>query len=188
MNVFIIGAQASGKMTVGQELAKLTGAKLFHNHQSIDFTLELMDEFSPEMMELNSYIVFGVLRTFARLNRPIISTGLVDFNVPEQVEFLEIIQDIFHQYQREILFVELDTSLEERLRRNRTENRLKHKPLKRNILVSERDILATASRCHYTAATSPASLKHYYKLNNTELSAHESAQLILQKLKDIENI
>lgn len=37
MHVFIIGAPASGKMTIGQELSKLTGATLFFNHQPIDF-------------------------------------------------------------------------------------------------------------------------------------------------------
>jgi len=34
--VIIIGPHAVGKMTVGQELAKLTGLKLFHNHMSIE--------------------------------------------------------------------------------------------------------------------------------------------------------
>ena len=30
--IMICGPQAVGKMTVGQELAKLTGYKLFYNH------------------------------------------------------------------------------------------------------------------------------------------------------------
>ena len=34
--VTIIGPQAVGKMTVGQELAKITGLKLFHNHMTIE--------------------------------------------------------------------------------------------------------------------------------------------------------
>lgn len=34
--VLIFGPQAVGKMTVGQELAKITGLKLFHNHMTID--------------------------------------------------------------------------------------------------------------------------------------------------------
>jgi shikimate kinase len=38
--VLIFGPQAVGKMTVGQELAKITGLKLFHNHIIKDkFTL-----------------------------------------------------------------------------------------------------------------------------------------------------
>lgn len=34
--VILFGPQAVGKMTVGQELAKQTGFKLFHNHMTID--------------------------------------------------------------------------------------------------------------------------------------------------------
>jgi shikimate kinase len=34
--VLIFGPQAVGKMTVGQELAKITGLKLFHNHMTIE--------------------------------------------------------------------------------------------------------------------------------------------------------
>ena len=37
MNFYmLIGPQAVGKMTVGQELTKITNLKLFHNHMSID--------------------------------------------------------------------------------------------------------------------------------------------------------
>ena len=34
--ILIFGPQAVGKMTVGQELAKITNLKLFHNHMTID--------------------------------------------------------------------------------------------------------------------------------------------------------
>ena len=51
MHIFIIGAPASGKMTIGQELSKLTGATLFFNHQPIDFALEIYQDFTEEMWE-----------------------------------------------------------------------------------------------------------------------------------------
>lgn len=34
--VIILGPHAVGKMTVGQELAAITGLKLFHNHMTIE--------------------------------------------------------------------------------------------------------------------------------------------------------
>lgn len=37
--VFIVGPPAVGKMTVGHELARRTGLKLFHNHHTIDLAL-----------------------------------------------------------------------------------------------------------------------------------------------------
>ena len=41
--VVIFGPPAVGKMTVGQELAKLTGLKLFHNHMTIELVLNFFD-------------------------------------------------------------------------------------------------------------------------------------------------
>lgn len=130
MHVFIIGAPASGKMTIGQELSKLTGATLFFNHQPIDFALEIYQDFTEEMWEFVRGINFSFLGTSARNHRSVILTGVIDFSNQYQLMYLKDIQDLLNEYHQEILFVELETSLEERLRRNRTENRLKYKPFK----------------------------------------------------------
>ena len=39
--VIILGPHAVGKMTVGQELAKITDLRLFHNHMSIELARKL---------------------------------------------------------------------------------------------------------------------------------------------------
>ena len=39
--VLIIGAGAVGKMTVGQELAKITDLKLYHGHMCIEMVIEI---------------------------------------------------------------------------------------------------------------------------------------------------
>ena len=39
--LIIAGDAAVGKMTVGQEIAKRTGLRLFHNHMSIELVLEV---------------------------------------------------------------------------------------------------------------------------------------------------
>ena len=41
--VLIIGPQAVGKMTVGQELEKITGYKLFYNHMTIELLTKIFD-------------------------------------------------------------------------------------------------------------------------------------------------
>ena len=40
--VFLIGDAAVGKMTVGQELMKITDLRLFHNHMTIEPVLEIL--------------------------------------------------------------------------------------------------------------------------------------------------
>ena len=39
--VFILGDTAVGKMTVGQELMKITDLRLFHNHMTIEPVIEI---------------------------------------------------------------------------------------------------------------------------------------------------
>ena len=186
IHVFIIGAPASGKMTIGQELSKLTGATLFFNHQPIDFALEIYQDFTEEMWEFVRGINFSFLGTSARNHRSVILTGVIDFSNQYQLMYLKNIQDLLNEYHQEILFVELETSLEERLRRNRTENRLKYKPLKRYFEVSEREILETDKTNQLNSQKQPSALHHYLKIDNTNLSAEEVAKQIQEKMKTIE--
>ena len=46
--VLLFGPQAVGKMTVGQELAEITGLKLFHNHMTIDLVSNFFDYSTEE--------------------------------------------------------------------------------------------------------------------------------------------
>lgn len=186
MNVLLIGAPASGKMTIGHELETLTGAKLFHNHDSIDFALRLMGDYSPEMLELNTAITLAVYEAFAKSGRFVIGTVMLDFDNADHVSFLEYVQMLFHQNKQAILFVELETSLEEQLRRNRTEHRLLHKPLKRQVEISEREIRETADTWVFNPETPPDFIDHYFKLDNSNLSAQEAARLIVDRINFIE--
>ena len=115
-----------------------------------------------------------------------ILTGVIDFSNQYQLMYLKDIQDLLNEYHQEILFVELETSLEERLRRNRTENRLKYKPLKRYVEVSEREILETDKTNQLNSQKQPSGLHYYLKIDNTNLSAEEVAKQIQEKMKTIE--
>ena len=41
--IMIVGPQAVGKMTVGQELSKITNLKLLHNHMTIELLTKIFD-------------------------------------------------------------------------------------------------------------------------------------------------
>ena len=186
MHLFIIGAPASGKMTIGQELSRLTDATLFYNHQAIDFALEIYQDYTEEMWEFVRGITFSFLGASARNKRSVILTDVIDFSNQYQLMYLKQIQNLLDDYHQDILFVELETSLEERILRNRTENRLKHKPLKRHIEVSEREILETDKTDQLNSQKRPSGLHHYLKIDNTNLSAEEVAKQIQEKMKTIE--
>ncbi|MDG3131536.1 AAA family ATPase [Streptococcus suis] len=185
MNLIIIGAQASGKMTIGQEVEKRTELVLFHNHESIDFVTKFFP-MSTEARELINDIRMRFFETSAKTELGLIFTVVIDFNDQTDVSFLENIQNIYHSMNQKVLFIELETDLQERLRRNVTENRLEHKPWKRNIEWSEKDILDTVKFANFNPEYAPTQLKYYHKINNTNLSANEVAQLIIQKMKELE--
>ena len=186
MHLFIIGAPASGKMTIGQELSRLTDATLLYNHQAIDFALEIYQDYTEEMWEFVRGITFSFLGVSARNQRSVILTDVIDFSNQYQLMYLKHIQNLLDNYHQDILFVELETSIEERIRRNQTENRLKHKPLKQHIEVSKREILETAKTLQLNSQHQPNELHHYFKINNTNLSAEEAAKQIQNKMNKIE--
>ncbi|MFD0845286.1 AAA family ATPase [Streptococcus saliviloxodontae] len=183
MNIVLIGAQAAGKMTIGQELEKMTDLTLFHNHETIDFVIKFLPR-TEESVALIHKIRFEFFETFSKTGQQMIFTVVIDFNDPEDVQYLEDIQKIFQKNGQSVAFVELETDLQERLRRNKTENRLKHKPSKRDLEWSEKDILDTVAFANFNPEVAPENLKSYIKINNTHLSAEETAQLILQKIQN----
>ena len=56
--VHLIGNAAVGKMTVGQELAKITGLRLFHNHMMIEPVLEIFGAWRPDVTQRLRQVIF----------------------------------------------------------------------------------------------------------------------------------
>ncbi|MDE7106029.1 MAG: AAA family ATPase, partial [Anaeroplasmataceae bacterium] len=133
--VLIFGDSAVGKMTVGQELCKITDLRLFHNHMSIEMVLEVFGSFHQDAILKLRNVIF---EEFAKTdNYGLVFTFMWAFEEQEDWDIVKGITDIFEQQNAEIYYVELDASLEVRLERNKTENRLKNKASKRNIELSE---------------------------------------------------
>lgn len=89
--------------------------------------------------------------------------------------------NIFKEKGGECYFIELETTLEERLRRNKTENRLLNKPSKRNLEWSENDILKTIEKYRMNSYEGEIKYENYLKIDNTKLSAEETAKIIKEK-------
>lgn len=137
--VIIFGPQAVGKMTVGQELEKLTGLKLFHNHMTIELVSQFFDYGSPAGKRLVGLFREEIFEEVAKSDLPgLIFTYVWAFDLPADGEYIEHISRIFEAQGGEVYYVELEADLEERLIRNRDPHRLLHKPTKRNVARSEK--------------------------------------------------
>jgi hypothetical protein len=75
--VVLHGRPAVGKLTVAQELARLSGWRLFHNHLVVDALLAVFDFGSPPFIELRERIWHDV---FARASASAVPALLFTFN------------------------------------------------------------------------------------------------------------
>ena len=177
--VIICGPQAVGKMTVGQELTKITDLKLLHNHMTIEVLTKIFDYSKETFRKLNINFRTQIFEEFSKSNEyGMIFTTCWDFDVEEERKIIENWMSIFEKNGGECYFIELETTLEERLKRNRTENRLANKPSKRDFEWSENDILKSVEKHRLNSNPGEITYKNYLKIDNTNISAEDVAKMI----------
>ncbi len=174
--LILFGPAAVGKMTVGKELADLTGLKLFHNHMTIELIIQFFDFGTPPFHRLVSGFRRRILEEVAQSDLPgLIFTFVWALNEPEDREFIDSLTHIFTQVDGEIFYVELQADQAVRLERNKTEYRLSQKPTKRNLEFSENNLLEMDEHYQLNSDGDFFYDKNYFKIDNTHLSARETA-------------
>lgn len=183
--VIIIGPHAVGKMTVGQELAKITGLRLFHNHMSIELSLKLFDFGTPGYRALNETIRKTVFEQFATGDLPgLIFTYMMDFDDPGEFLYLQDIINLFSSHGADCHVVELCADFDVRIERNKSDNRLAHKESKRNTEWSEREMRHTSMEHRLNSREGEIlPFESYIKIDNTHLSPAEVAEIIKEHFK-----
>ena len=173
--LFIIGSGAVGKMTVGQELMKITGLRLFHNHMTIEPVLEVFGYKDGKVIDELREVIF---RAFAASdNEGMIFTYMWAFDMQSDWDYIEHVKDVFRPYGTEFYYVELVAPLEERLKRNATENRLNNKASKRDVEASTNRLLGE-EKYRLVSFEGEIPFENYLRIDNTALSAEETARLI----------
>lgn len=178
--ILICGPPATGKMTVGQELQKLTGYKLFHNHMSLELVNQFFDFGTPNFKNLDKLIRFGIFEEVANSDiEGLIFTLVWAFDMKEDEEYVDEIIRVFDKRNPTICIAELECDLEERLKRNRHENRLKNKPTKRDVEASEKRLLYHDKKYRMNTLEGELPSKSIFKIKNTHLTAKETAEKII---------
>ena len=174
--VFLIGDAAVGKMTVGQELMKITGLRLFHNHMTIEPVIEIFGRYDGKTISEIRDVIF---RNYAASdNYGMIFTLMMDFDLPSEWEYLEHVKRIFEPYGTEFYYVELIAPQEIRLQRNMTENRLKNKPSKRDLETSNRRLISDDHNHRCVSYEGEITFDHYLRIDNSEKEPDEVARII----------
>ena len=182
--LFIFGAHAAGKMTVGQAVARKTPMKLFHNHMTIEPVIELFGAYNGAVTERLRQVVF---EEFAKTdNYGLIFTFIWAFDEPHDTQYVRWLTKLYQDTGAQVDYVELLCPQEVRLLRNRTENRLKEKASKRDVALSEMRMLSseTRHRCNSDEGEVLEKLgippECYLRIDNTELSPDEAAEIIVR--------
>lgn len=176
--ILLFGPQAAGKMTIGQELEKSTGFKLFHNHMTIEL-LHPFFGFSKEMFRLSDLIRTEMFKTLAvSETKGIVFTYVWAFNMKEDWDFVQRVCKIFESAGNEVYFVELEAELETRVERNKEASRLEQKPTKRNVAESERELRASMETLRLNSVEGEIERENYIRIDNTDLKPDEVAKLI----------
>ena len=183
--IIILGPHAVGKMTVGQELMKITDLRLFHNHMSIELTRKLFSHGEKEWRILNETIRSTVFELFAKGNfHGLIFTYMCAFGIQEEIDYLTDIISLFQSNGANCYVVELCADFDVRLARNKSENRLLHKESKRDLDWSEAEMRATSAKYRLNSYDGEAlPFKNYLKLDNTNLNPDEVANTIKKYFK-----
>ncbi|MEK5530406.1 shikimate kinase [Viridibacillus sp. FSL H7-0596] len=182
--VVLFGPQAVGKMTVGQELEKITELKLFHNHMTIELVNPFFEYGTKEGNRLVSLFRQEIFEEVSKSNLyGLIFTYVWAFDLQADWDYVNEISNIFESKGGTVYFVELEADFEERIDRNQSPNRLEHKPTKRNIENSESDLKRTFAKYRLNSQEGEIKKENYIKINNTNLNPVEVAKIIRNKFQ-----
>lgn len=180
--IVIFGPQAVGKMTVGHELEKITKLKLFHNHMTIELVSNYFDYGTPVGKKLVRLFREEIFKAVAESELDgLIFTYLWYFDQQGDRDYIEGITKIFRDKGADIYYVELEAGLDERLKRNKTEHRLAHKPSKRNVEWSDGQVKDADTNHRSNSNEGEIKEKNYIRINTDNISPTETALLIKDK-------
>lgn len=174
--LILIGNTAVGKMTVGQELIKITDFRLFHNHMTIEPVIEIFGNYERKVVGRLRDVIF---EEFAASDHyGLIFTYMWAFDCQSDWDYVEHVKSVFGLPDEDIYYIELIAPQEVRLQRNATENRLRNKASKRDIETSNRRLIHDDT--HYRCVSDPGEIPfpNYLRIENSHLSPKDTAMII----------
>lgn len=186
--VVIFGPPAVGKMTVGHELTKLTGYKLFHNHMTVEPVLDIFAFGSPPYDRLVTAFRRMIMEEAADSGLPgLVFTFVWGLELDSDRELVSSYVDLVEGRGGRVSFVELYAEQAERIARNTTEFRLDRKRSKRDVEFSHGNLLRLDQEYVMNTGGVPTigekvwAGRDYLRVDNTELSAAEVATRIVEE-------
>jgi RNase adaptor protein for sRNA GlmZ degradation len=171
--IFIYGAPAAGKLTVANEIAAQTGYKVFHNHLSIDAIEPIFAFGTKSFWKLVDWIRIETISEAARADVNLVYTFC--YAKDKDDAHVEKITKAVEENGGEVCFVLLRCDKSELEKRVLEESRRKHG--KANNIEVLNEILDNYD------LFSPVNNRESLIINNTNLSARETAQETIEHFR-----
>ena len=174
--IFIYGPPAAGKLTVAQELQKITGYRLFHNMLTVDLALSVLDWDNEKFQDLTTDYR---LETFKHAARAKVDGLIFTFAYVPKLDdgFVKKVISRIKKDKGNIYFVQLVAKKEELLKRVGSDSRKKLKKLVNPTILKEsfnrRDLYAKIP------------FVESYSIDTTNLSPKKVSQMIKENYKII---
>lgn len=169
--IFLYGLPATGKFTIGEELARHTGYKLFHNHLAAEPLLSVFEFGTPPFVELRETIWLSIIERAALAH----ISGIIFTFVPEysvRPQFIPNLVQLAVRTHIDILTIELTCPVE--VIRQRLDNPSR-RPFQKLNSIELFDALQSSG-----ALTSALTPKADLTLDTSLISAPEAAKRILE--------
>ncbi len=168
--VVIYGPPATGKLTVARELERLTGAKIFDNHSTLDLVGRLFPFGSGTFNEIVVSIRKQMIEGAAKHGIDLIFTSIwKNANYESAQDLVRLVE----RYSGKVHFVYLTASMEELLRRVEDDSRKSFGKIK------DRRELGDYLRTHRVLAEAP--IPGSLTIDNTRIQPKEVAELIVNR-------
>ncbi len=172
--VFIYGPPASGKLTVAEQLSKITNYKIFHNHLTNDLVNSVFDYGTDIFIKFVHKYRLDLIEAAAKQKMKGLIFTFVYYKDEDDKFVREIIRKI-KKHNGMVYFVQLVCSRGELFRRVKDESRKGFSKIKTtkilNELISSHDLFSSVP------------YKQNIKIDNTNLSPNKVAKIIKEKYK-----
>ncbi|KKK33554.1 hypothetical protein WN59_06185 [Salinicoccus sediminis] len=179
--ILIFGPQAVGKMTIGEKVGESLGLPLFHNHVTLDAIWPYIG-WNERTFELSDQLRMDIFDHISKDgDHPgIVFTFVWGFDLKDDWKYIDKLKSLFSDKHHKLYFVELEASLEERLKRNGSSYRLEKKPSKRDIDLSKKELLHSVENHRLNSLPGEIEEQNYLRLDVTEIDAQKASEKIIE--------
>jgi|TARA_B100001971_G_scaffold119153_1_gene109690 tRNA uridine 5-carbamoylmethylation protein Kti12 len=171
--IFIYGLPAVGKLTVANELSKITNFSIIHNHLTVDLLSPVLEVGKGKFWEYMFKLRFEVLKIAIKENIDIIFTSCYAKKVDDS--YLKRYINLINKNKGKIYFVQLKCDDKVLFQRIKKESRKKYGKLK--------NINGLKKLLKELELRSPIPFVDSYTIDNTNLSANKTALKIKKHFK-----